>query len=775
MPIRSLHSGAAALLIAACLVQGCAGPGSPADPGPSQSGASYDAGEWLYWGGDAGQTRYAPLNQINADTVEDLKVAWRWSADTAGGPESSNFKATPLLDDGVLYIPWLNHGAAAIDAATGRTLWTYQPDQIDIGGRASSLAMRSLAYWTDGVQKRVFHNSMDGRLLAIDGATGQAVRSFGKNGVVNLREGLTEGRPVQDVGSVSPALVVGDVIVVQVIPGGSRNKESTPGDIRGFDVRTGKRLWTFHTIPRQGEFGYETWEDGSADFTGNVGVWSMMSADPDTGYVYLPTETPSNDFYGGHRKGDGLFGESIICLDTKTGKRVWHFQFVHHGIWDYDAPAAPILHDIVKDGRRIKAVTLLTKQNMSFVFDRLSGEPIWPIEERPVPQSVVPGERTSPTQPFPTRPAPYSRLGYDENDLIDFTPELRAEAVKIAEQYARGPIYEPMVVVRPGLRGTWISPGYGGGANWNGAAFDPETGVMYVPVRHKPYAAGLTKGDPARTNLDYVQSGNHVISGPRGLPILKPPYSELVATNMNRGEHIWRIPTGKASDFIRNHPALKDLPLDFDSMGQFDIRPSPLLTRQLLFLGESGNISGGSGGPVFRAYDKTDGKVLWEKEMPALVTGAPMTYQLDGVQYIVVAVSARGKPAELIALTLGGRSGAGTSPNGDPPLSPAPISATRAAASISATPEELELGRQGFDRSCALCHGPGGAGLAGGNAPPLTGRVDLANIARTISQGAGEMPAMGASLSQTEINAIATYVVKTLGAPRARPRPSVED
>lgn len=260
MLIRSLQSGAAAVMIAACLAQGCAGPVTPAEQtGPAKQTA-YDAEEWLYWGGDPGQTRYAPLNQINAETVSDLRIAWRWSADTSGGPESSNFKATPLLDDGVLYTPWLNHGAAAIDAATGRTLWTYQPDQVDIGGRASSLAMRSLAYWTDGVQKRVFHNSMDGRLMAIDAATGKAVASFGKNGVVNLREGLTEGRAVQDIGSVSPALVVGDVIVVQVIPGGSRNKESTPGDIRGFDVRTGKRLWTFHTIPRQGEFGYDTWE-----------------------------------------------------------------------------------------------------------------------------------------------------------------------------------------------------------------------------------------------------------------------------------------------------------------------------------------------------------------------------------------------------------------------------------------------------------------------------------------------------------------------------------
>src|SRR6185436_11645884 len=323
-----------------------------------------------YWGGDAGQTRYAPLDQVNASNVSRLKIAWRWSADMAGDAASSNYKATPLLDDGVLYVPWLNHGAAAINAGTGKTIWTFEPQPADIGGRAGTLAMRSLAYWADGKEKRLFHNSMDGRLIAIDAKTGKAAAGFGKNGWINLRDGLTEGRAVKDVGSVSPALVVNDVIVVQVIPGGARNKESTPGYIRGFDVHTGKLLWTFHTVPQKGEPGYETWENGAADYVGNVGVWSMLSADAELGYVYLPTETPSNDFYGGERKGNGLYAESLICIDTKTGKKVWHFQTVHHGTWDYDNPAAPIVHDIIKDGKRRKVVTLLTKQSLVFVFDR---------------------------------------------------------------------------------------------------------------------------------------------------------------------------------------------------------------------------------------------------------------------------------------------------------------------------------------------------------------------------------------------------------------------
>ncbi|MDZ4762406.1 MAG: PQQ-binding-like beta-propeller repeat protein [Alphaproteobacteria bacterium] len=770
MTVRRTSVRAAMLALALAGTHACAQPDKVETAAAvAPAGEAYDASEWTYWGGDAGQTRYAPLDQIHADNVQQLQIAWRWSADTSGSPESSNYKATPLLDDGVLYVPWVNHGAAAIDAGTGKTIWTYQPEQIEIGGRGASLAPRSLAYWTDGEVRRVFHNSIDGRLLAIDGKTGEAVREFGKDGVINLRHGLVEGRAVQDVGSVSPALVVGDVIVVQVIPGGSRNKESTPGDIRGFDVRTGKLLWTFHTVPRKGEYGYETWENNSADYIGNVGVWSMMSADPETGYVYLPTETPSNDFWGGHRLGDGLFAESLLCLDTKTGKRVWHFQFVHHGVWDYDAPAAPLLHDIVKDGKRVKAVTLLTKQNLSFVFDRITGEAVWPIEERVVPQTRIPGERLSPTQPFPTRPAPYSTLGYREDDLIDFTPALRAEAVKIAGQYAKGPLYEPMVEIKPGVKGAWIYPGYGGGSNWNGAAFDPETGIMYVPVRHKPYAAGLAKGDPAKTNLGYTQSGNHVIGGPQGLPILKPPYSELVATDMNAGVHLWRIPTGKASDFIRNHPALKGLNLNFDSMGQYDIRPSPLLTSRLLFLGESGNLAGGSGGPMLRAYDKTDGRAVWEMAMPTLVTGAPMTYMHDGRQYVVAAVSALGQPAEIVAVTLGGGSGNGAAaPAGGVALAAAPASATAVAAAIEAAPGELTLGEATFARTCAICHGPAGAGLPQGAAPPLTGRVDFANVTRAIAQGAGEMPAMANMLTPAEIDAIGKYVVKTLGAPRAR-------
>jgi glucose dehydrogenase/mono/diheme cytochrome c family protein len=726
---------------------------------------TYDAGAWHYWGNDTGNTRYAPLNQINAANVQRLKIAWRWSADTAGAFNAANFKSTPLLDAGVLYIPWLNNGIASIDAGTGKTKWTFEPQPADVGGGAS-LMSRALSFWSDGKNKRLLHNTLDGRLISVDAITGKPDPKFGRNGWINLRVNLTEGREVKDVRSVSPAIVIGDAIVAQVIPGGTRNKESVPGDIRGFDVRTGKMLWRFHVVPQPGEFGNDTWKNESWRYVGNSGSWTMMSADLELGYVYIATDTPSNDFSGVERPGDGLFAESILCLDAKTGKRVWHFQTVHHGIWDYDNPTAPILHDMLVNGKRIKAVTQLTKQGFVFVFNRVTGESIWPIEERAVPASKIPGEKLSPTQPFPTHPAPLTKQGYNEDWLIDFTPELRAAAIKIAEQYERGPLYTPLVEAKPGLRGTWLYPGFAGGPNWNGASVDPTTDIMYIPIRHKPYAVGLAKGDPARTNMAYVQTDNHTIMGPDGMPILKPPYSEMIAMDINKGEQLWRIPVGGAPETVRKHPALQKLKLDFDRMGNFDVRPSPLLTSELFFLGESGNLTGGTGTSSFRAYDKRNGKIVWETSLPTLVTGAPMTYMHKDRQYIVVAVSATNKPAELIAMTLDGTSENGSPPIGGVALQPAPPSTAAQAQAITATAEELALGEKVYSRACLTCHGPRGEGAIG---PMIAGRTDFANIVRVIGQGQGEMPSLANSLTTAEIDTIAKHVVKTLQPQRRGP------
>ncbi len=725
----------------------------------------YDPGKWIYWGGDAGQTRYAPLDQINLSNVSRLKVAWRWTADASGGACCADFKGTPLLADGVLYMPWLNQGMAAIDAGTGKTIWTYEPQPANTG----TLAQRSLAYWTDGKIKRLFNNSMDGRLVAVDAVTGKPATEFGDGGSVDLKGTLAMdrvGTPRGDSRSVSPGLVVGDVIVVQTIPSPGRNKEVLPGDIRAYDVRTGQIRWTFHVVPRKGEFGYDTWKNGSAEYVGQGGVWTMMSADPELGYIYLPTEDPSNDFSGVERPGDNLFSNSLVCLDAKTGKRVWHYQIIHHGTWDLDNPAAPILHDIVQNGKRIPVVTQLTKQSMVFTFDRRTGKPIWPIVERPVPQDGVPGEQSSPTQPFPTKPLPLSHMGFDESWVMDFTPELHKQAMAIIKQFKTGPYYTQESLASPTNKGTWIYPGYGGGANWNGAAVDPDTGMMYVPIRQKPNLGVLAKGNSGTTNMEYVQTGGGVNTpmGPGGLPLLKPPYSELVAVDMNKGDQKWRIPTGPASPFIRNNPLLKGLNLDFDHMGQWDIKPAVLLTKQVLYLGESGNLGGGTGGKMFRAYDKRDGKVIKEVEMPGFVTAAPMTYVQKGRQYVVVAVSERGKPAELVALTLDGASDNGSAPVDGSMVKawPAPLSHAMAVQQISASPDELARGQAAFAANCAGCHGPAGKGDAG---PNITGRNDFDNIKQAITGGRGEMPPFGAVLMPADIDAIAKYVVKTLAPP----------
>ncbi|HUP23098.1 MAG TPA: PQQ-binding-like beta-propeller repeat protein [Thermoanaerobaculia bacterium] len=741
----------------------------------AQHGAPH--GEWHTWGGDAGFTRYAPLDQIDRDNVARLEIAWRWKSLPIGERPDVNLKATPIYVGGVLYVPTGMHEAAALDPATGETRWVFTPEPADIGGRSPALTSRSLAYWTDGVEQRLFHNTLDGRLLSIDARTGRADREFGEDGAVILRERLLgpgDPRPVPFVGSSSPATVVGDVVVTQVVADiTSANKEATPGFVRGYHARTGELLWKFHTIPQAGEPGNETWEDESWRYTGNTGVWTLMSADLVRGLVYLPVETPSHDFYGGHRLGDNLYSESIVCLDARTGEPRWHFQVVHHGLWDYDLPAAPILHDVVRDGERVPAVTLLTKQGLLFVFDRVTGEPLWPIEERPVPPSLVPGERASPTQPFPTRPPPYSRLGYHEEDLIDFTPELRAEALAIASRYVRGPMYTPpTVVVEDGTQGTWVYPGYGGGANWNGGAFDPDTGMLFVPTRNTAMVASLGPADPKETNWRYLRAATQTVQGPRGLPILRPPWSVIHGTDLHRGEHVWSRAIGSAPAYVREHPDLQGLGLDFASMGQPGVRPSPLVTKTLLFLAESGNLSGDPGGPMFRAYDKATGEVVAELELPERASGAPMTYLHEGRQYIVIAVSSREHPAELVALALPAGPGGGAlrvTAREERAQARDEVRGTQSAATDAATgvvPDQAQLGvgRGVYARHCASCHGDAGQGAPDRSSPPVRGLRDLAEIARFVRDGGIDMLPMRGLLTEDEIDAVSRFVLWEWGS-----------
>jgi quinoprotein glucose dehydrogenase len=658
------------LLVVACSLQ-------------AQQGAT--RGEWRAYGGDQGNTRYSPLDQINASNVKELEIVWRWKADNFGPTPDYNWEVTPLMIGGVLYFTaGSRRDVVAVNAATGETLWMYRLDEGERGDRATRKQNRGLAYWTDGSNDaRLLLVTPGYQLVALDAKTGRPIPTFGKDGIVELTEGLDRDvvKPGQ-IGSSSPAIVVRDVIVVgaAMIAGTAPpSKAHVPGYVRGFDVRTGKRIWTFKTIPQPGEFGHETWEQDSWKYTGNTGAWAPLAGDDALGYVYVPVETPTGDFYGGHRLGDKLFGDSLVCLDAKTGKRVWHFQLVHHDIWDWEPSSPPILADIIVGGKRIKAVAQVSKQAFTYVFDRVTGTPVWPIEERPVPQSDVPGERTSPTQPFPTKPAPFDRQGVTTADLIDFTPELKAEAIRIFERYktSTNPYLPPIVAGTDGkLAALWL-PHHTGGANWPGGALDPETGIMYVSSVTNADAVALQKGDPKRTDMAYVaafgahpgepseavqtaapptagESAGRPSFGPRGLPLVRPPWGRITAIDLNTGDHVWMAGNGDAPDIVKNHPALAGLPLDLSRAGKPE--RSPLLVTKTLLFGADGSglfsAGPGSGGRMFRAIDKKTGAIVHEMALPTSTTGIPMTYMADDRQFIVVAIGGRGVPAELVALAL---------------------------------------------------------------------------------------------------------------------------
>ncbi len=648
---------------------------------PAQQGAT--KGEWRFYGGDAGSTKYSPLEQINASNVKQLEIAWRWKAENFGPRPDYNWETTPLMIGGVLYFTaGSRRDAIAVDAATGETLWMYRLDEGERGARAARTQNRGLAYWTDGKSdSRILLISPGFQLIALNAKTGVPIASFGKGGIVELTEGLDRDvvKPGQ-IGSSSPAIVIRDVVVLgAALQAGSApaSKTNVPGYIRGYDVRTGKRIWTFRTIPRPGEAGHETWEKDSWQYSGNTGAWAPLSGDEDLGYVYIPVEMPTGDFYGGTRLGDNLFSDSLVCLDARTGKHIWHFQTVHHDVWDWDLSSPPILADITVDGKKIKAVAQVTKQAFTFVFDRVTGRPVWPIEERPAPQSSVPGEKTSPTQPFPSKPAPFDRQGITTDDLIDFTPQLRAEAMKIADQYQLGPLFLPPIVRDTGGKlGSLILPNHTGGANWPGGALDPETGILYVSSVTNPDSLALVAADPKRSDMGYVatmgpraagkpvdfQGGMPRFSGgegstrpnigPQGLPLVKPPWGRITAINLNSGDHVWMISNGDAPDSVKNHPAMKGI--DLKNAGKPE--RSPLLVTKTLLFGADGpglfNAGPGAGGKMFRAIDKKTGAIIYELALPASTTGVPMTYLIDYKQYIVVATGARGTPAELVALAL---------------------------------------------------------------------------------------------------------------------------
>ena len=664
-----------------------------ATPAGAQYGAQAD-GEWPTYGGDLGNTKYSPLDQITADNFDQLEIAWRWRSadgflsktDAAGGelwtnsrfifdelsredpdrwrdgepPYVARFKATPLMVGGRMFVNMPTSVGAAIDARTGETLWVFNPKTYEAGTTTMTARwiQRGVAYWTDGSAERVLWGTSDGHLVSVDAATGRPDPAFGRNGRVDLMEGLPNRRrgdrdwlnaltySVQ-----SPPIVVGDTIVTPAsISSYNIDKEQVPGWSRGWDVRTGERQWTFRTVPQGDDYGNDTWEGDSWRYSGKVSGWSIYSADEELGLLYIPLNTVAPDYWGGQRLGDNLFSETLLCLDIETGQRMWHFQAAHHGLWDYDLPAAPNLLDITVDGREIKAVAQVTKQGFVFTFDRVTGEPVWPIEERPVPASDIPGERASPSQPFPTQPAPFEYQGVTIDDLVDFTPEIRRMAEEVVSHFRIGPLYTPpSLFVEGGNQGTLARPNASGAATWAGAAVDPETGMLYVPSNNRYSVFRLREARPGEAgNLRYreVRQGGAPPRMPQGLPLFKPPYTRMTAIDMNTGDHAWMQPLGNG-DRIRNHPLLRDL--DLPPLGGDSEDHGPLLTRTLLISALSAG--GANDGPQLVARDKATGEVLAAIDLPRGALGTPMTYMLDGRQYIALTIGGEPVP-ELIALAL---------------------------------------------------------------------------------------------------------------------------
>ena len=707
------HTVLAAVSIASLLGLMSISPGMTAKlSGQAPGFPSTKNGEWPYYTADVRGSRYSPLDQINGSNFNQLEVAWRFKTDNLGTRPEFKLEGTPLMVKGVIYATGgTRRSVVALDAKTGELIWVHAEKE---GARAVNaprqLSGRGLSYWTDGKgDDRVIYVTPGYRLVSLNARTGVPIPGFGTNGVVDMKIGAVIGKGTQidlesgEIGLHSTPTVAKDVVLV-----GSSFREgltvkthnNTKGLVRAWDVRTGKLLWTFNTIPGPGELGNDTWEKESWASNGNTGVWTQITVDEELGLVYLPVEDPTSDLYGGHRLGNNLYGDSLVCVDLKTGQRKWHFQIVHHPIWDYDMPAAPLLADIVVNGKPIKAVAQATKQGLLYVFDRVTGQPVWPIEERPVPQSDVPGERTSPTQPFPTKPPAYSRNGVLESDLIDFTPELKAAGLEAAKRYRLGPVFLPPVVSKAeGPIAALTSGTLSGGVNWPGSAYDPDMHTFFSHVCNACISPlGLVAPPKDFSDLDYVMGtagatfrpitgggegeaadaprparpatpppppaaagGGRGAAAPpagggfgatvQGLSIAKPPYGQIVAINLDRGDLMWTTPHGDTPDNVRNHPALKGL--NIPKTGQ-NGNVGVVVTKTLVVAGDPSVTTTPEHprGAMLRAYDKNTGAQVGAVWMPAPQSGSPMTYAVDGRQYIIVAVSGGNYSGEYIAFAL---------------------------------------------------------------------------------------------------------------------------
>ena len=724
MSLRTSRSVSALLLVAVLSFAPISVPGQSADksatPAPTKKSTaaprsaagtwvpSTKNGEWPHYTGDLTGARYSPLDQINAENFNKLEVAWRFKTDSLGTRPEYKLEGTPLMVKGMIYATaGTRRSVVALKADTGELVWVHAEFE---GKRAVNaprqLSGRGLSYWTDGKEERILYVTTGYRLVALNAKTGTRIPTFGKGGAVDLKVGVVHGSGQQidletgDIGLHSTPAVVRDVVIV-----GASHKEgmtvpthdNAKGLVRAFDVRTGRMLWKFNTIPRPGEFGNDTWLNNSWATNGNTGVWTQISVDPQLGLAYLPVESPTSDFYGGHRPGNNLFGESLVCVDLKTGKRKWHFQIVHHPIWDYDLSSAPLLADINVDGKAIKAVALPSKEGFLYVFDRVTGKPVWPIEERPVPKGDVPGEWYSPTQPFPTKPPAYARQAVTPEEVVDFTPELKAQALKNLEAFKIGPMFNPPVVSKiGGPVGAMTVGTLNGGTNWPGAGYDPETHTAYLPASNSAVAPlGLVEPPKGFSDIRYVsgRAGQpfRVAEGPgfgsaadfpreprprpapaapaaptapaaapaavgggtfvQGLSIVKPPYGTLSAINLDKGELMWQVAHGDTPDVVRNHPLLKGM--NIPKTGQSGA-VGLVVTKTLVIMGDPQvtTTSDHPRGAMLRAYDKATGKQVGAVYLPAPQSGSPMTYSVNGKQYIIVAVSGGAYSGEYIAFAL---------------------------------------------------------------------------------------------------------------------------
>ena len=659
--------------------------------------------EWRAYAGDLRNYHYSPLDQVNANNFNKLEVAWRFKTDNLGNRPEYKLESTPLMVHGVLYATaGSRRSAIALDAATGELLWVHGEREGARGAAAPrQLSGRGLSYWTDGTAERILYVTPGYRLVCLDAKTGVPIRSFGDNGSIDMKLFAVygTGQPIDlvkgEIGlHATPAVTRSGVVLVgsSFREGGTpKTHNNTKGMVLAFDVRTGKKLWQFNTIPRPGEFGNDTWLKESWAVNGNTGVWSQMAVDEDLGLAYLPVETPSSDFYGGHRPGNNLFADSLVCVDLKTGQRKWHYQLVHHSIWNMDIAAAPVLADLTVNGKPVKAVLESSKQAFLYAFDRVTGQPLWPIEERPVPKGDVPGEWYSPTQPFPSKPPAFDYQGVTSGDLIDFTPQLHAEALQLVSKFKLGPIFTPPVVSK--ADGPIAAFRSSGGMNWPGFSFDPETHIAYIPSFISFPPIGLLP-PPSKefSDIDYVEgfatTGVRYVSGPgenvgadaprpgsrlaapasaanattagvgnglnltpEGLPLLKPPYGRITAIDMDKGEFVWQIAHGETPDYIRNHPALKGLNIPRTGQAGY---VGVLVTKTLVIAADPQvtTAEGRPRGAMLRAYNKATGQEVGAVWMPAPQSGSPMTYMVNGAQYIVVPVSGGNYSGEFLAFRL---------------------------------------------------------------------------------------------------------------------------